>query len=236
MLHSITTAAVALGDTAAIFRIGRPMTALTERYAQAVDYARIAHAGQLRKGTQIPYLSHLLGVSTLVLECGGDEDQAIAGLLHDVVEDCGGGHEGSIRAQFGDAVADIVMACTDATAEDKADVDNTASARKRDWRERKQSYLAHLRKTPERALLVSGCDKLYNARTIVQDLENPDVGQEIFNVFTAGRDGTLWYYAALEEIFRTREAATARLFSGVVARMQALADSSIDTVPAHAVA
>lgn len=83
---------------------------------------------------------------------------------------------------------------------------------------------------------MSGCDKLYNARTIVQDLENPDVGQDIFNVFTAGRDGTLWYYAALEEIFRTREAATARLFSGVVARMQALADSSIDTVPAHAVA
>ena len=72
MLQAITTAAVALGDTAAIFRIGRPMTALTERYAQAVDYARIAHAGQLRKGTQIPYLSHLLGVSTLVLECGGD--------------------------------------------------------------------------------------------------------------------------------------------------------------------
>lgn len=171
------------------------MTALTERYALAVDYARIAHAGQVRKGTQVPYLSHLLGVSTLVLECGGDEEQAIAGLLHDVVEDCGGGHEASIRAQFGDAVADIVMACTDATAEDKAEVDNNQRARKRDWRERKQAYLAHLRKTPERALLVSGCDKLYNARSIVQDLENPAVGQEIFNVFTAGREGTLWYYA-----------------------------------------
>lgn len=129
------------------------MTALTERYALAVDYARIAHAGQVRKGTQVPYLSHLLGVSTLVLECGGDEEQAIAGLLHDVVEDCGGGHEASIRAQFGDAVADIVMACTDATAEDKAEVDNSERARKRDWRERKQAYLAHLRKTPERALL-----------------------------------------------------------------------------------
>lgn len=154
------------------------MTALTERYALAVDYARIAHAGQVRKGTQIPYLSHLLGVSTLVLECGGDEEQAIAGLLHDVVEDCGGGHEASIRAQFGDAVADIVMACTDATAEDKAEVDNTDSARKRDWRERKLAYLDHLRNTPERALLVSGCDKLYNARTIVQDLENPAVGQD----------------------------------------------------------
>ncbi|AEO41441.1 HD domain-containing protein [Xanthomonas euvesicatoria] len=210
------------------------MTALTERYALAVDYARIAHAGQVRKGTQVPYLSHLLGVSTLVLECGGDEEQAIAGLLHDVVEDCGGGHEASIRAQFGDAVADIVMACTDATAEDKAEVDNSERARKRDWRERKQAYLAHLRKTPERALLVSGCDKLYNARSIVQDLENPAVGQGIFDVFTAGREGTLWYYAALEEVFRTRNAATARLFSGVVTRMHALADTGEQVTPTHA--
>ncbi|WP_127165531.1 HD domain-containing protein [Xanthomonas euvesicatoria] len=210
------------------------MTALTERYALAVDYARIAHAGQVRKGTQVPYLSHLLGVSTLVLECGGDEEQAIAGLLHDVVEDCGGGHEASIRAQFGDAVADIVMACTDATAEDKAEVDNSERARKRDWRERKQAYLAHLRKTPERALLVSGCDKLYNARSIVQDLENPAVGQGIFDVFTAGREGTLWYYAVLEEVFRTRNAATARLFSGVVTRMHALADTGEQVTPAHA--
>ncbi|MEN9154037.1 HD domain-containing protein [Xanthomonas perforans] len=210
------------------------MTALTERYALAVDYARIAHAGQVRKGTQVPYLSHLLGVSTLVLECGGDEEQAIAGLLHDVVEDCGGGHEASIRAQFGDAVADIVMACTDATAEDKAEVDNSERARKRDWRERKQAYLAHLRKTPERALLVSGCDKLYNARSIVQDLENPAVGQGIFDVFTAGREGTLWYYAALEEVFRTRNTATARLFSGVVTRMHALADTGEQVTPTHA--
>ncbi|MBV6798054.1 HD domain-containing protein [Xanthomonas euvesicatoria] len=210
------------------------MTALTERYALAVDYARIAHAGQVRKGTQVPYLSHLLGVSTLVLECGGDEEQAIAGLLHDVVEDCGGGHEASIRAQFGDAVADIVMACTDATAEDKAEVDNSERARKRDWRERKQAYLAHLRKTPGRALLVSGCDKLYNARSIVQDLENPAVGQGIFDVFTAGREGTLWYYAALEEVFRTRNAATARLFSGVVTRMHALADTGEQVTPAQA--
>ncbi len=176
----------------------------------------------------------MLGVSTLVLECGGDEEQAIAGLLHDVVEDCGGGHEASIRAQFGDAVADIVMACTDATAEDKAEVDNSERARKRDWRERKQAYLAHLRKTPERALLVSGCDKLYNARSIVQDLENPAVGQGIFDVFTAGREGTLWYYAALEEVFRTRNAATARLFSGVVTRMHALADTGEQLTPAHA--
>ncbi|KGE52996.1 HD domain-containing protein [Xanthomonas axonopodis pv. vasculorum] len=210
------------------------MTALTERYTLAVDYARIAHAGQVRKGTQVPYLSHVLGVSTLVLECGGDEEQAIAGLLHDVVEDCGGGHEASIRAQFGDAVADIVMACTDATAEDKAEVDNSQRARKRDWRERKQTYLAHLRKTPERALLVSGCDKLYNARSIVQDLENPAVGQDIFNVFTAGREGTLWYYAALEEVFRTRNTATARLFSGVVMRMHALADTGEHVATAHA--
>ncbi|MEE7559547.1 bifunctional (p)ppGpp synthetase/guanosine-3',5'-bis(diphosphate) 3'-pyrophosphohydrolase, partial [Xanthomonas sp. Kuri4-2] len=180
------------------------MTVLTERYARAVDYARIAHAGQLRKGTAVPYLSHVLGVSTLVLEAGGDEDQAIAGLLHDVVEDCGAGHEAAIRAAFGEAVAAIVMACTDATAEDKAAHDDDALARLHDWQARKQAYLAHLAEAPDRVLLVSGCDKLHNARTIVQDLEDPAVGAGIFDLFTAGRDGTLWYYRALDAIFQAR--------------------------------
>ena len=105
-----------------------PTPALTGRFTRAVDYARIAHAGQVRKGTSIPYLTHLLGVATLVIEHGGSEDQAIAGLLHDLLEDCGAHHEAIIRAEFGDAVADIVLACTDGTAEGKA---NTPPPRRR---------------------------------------------------------------------------------------------------------
>ncbi|MEL4893252.1 HD domain-containing protein [Xanthomonas protegens] len=208
------------------------MTALTERYARAVDYARIAHAGQFRKGGTVPYLSHVLGVSTLVLEAGGDEDQAIAALLHDVVEDCGAGHEGVIRAQFGEAVADMVMACTDATAERKA-VPADVPAKRRDWRIRKQAYLAHLAhlaQAPDAVLLVSACDKLYNARSIVADLEDPEVGAAVFERFTAGRDGTLWYYQALHAIYAERGVAVLRAFATAVTRMQALAARDEDAV------
>ena len=83
-------------------------TQLTSRYTEALDYAREQHAGQTRKGTEIPYLSHLIGVSALVLDHGGDEDQAIAGLLHDVIEDCGAQHEATVRHRFGERVARIV--------------------------------------------------------------------------------------------------------------------------------
>jgi (p)ppGpp synthase/HD superfamily hydrolase len=93
------------------------LTVLTDRFTRAVDYARIAHAGQVRKGTDIPYITHLLGVAALVIEHGGTEDQAIAGLLHDCIEDCGEEHDARIRAEFGETVARIVRACTDGTAE-----------------------------------------------------------------------------------------------------------------------
>ena len=119
------------------------MTILTERFTHAVDYARVAHASQVRKGTRIPYLSHLLAVATLVIEHGGNEDQAIAGLLHDTIEDCGHAHEAAIPDRFGDAVAEIVLACTDGTAEAKS-APADAEARRRDWEARKQAYLAHL--------------------------------------------------------------------------------------------
>ncbi|MDL5364616.1 HD domain-containing protein [Xanthomonas sp. NCPPB 2654] len=211
------------------------MTALTERYARAVDYARIAHAGQFRKGGTVPYFSHVLGVSTLVLEAGGDEDQAIAALLHDVVEDCGAGHEAVIRAQFGDEVAAIVMGCTDASAERKAEPEDVP-ARRRDWRTRKQAYLAHLHDAPAATLLVSACDKLYNARSIVADLEDPEVGGEVFARFTAGRDGTLWYYAALHAIFAERGVPVLRPFAIAVARMHALAGEAFAADDAGALA
>ena len=198
------------------------MTVLTERFARAVDYARIAHAGQVRKGTTIPYLTHLLGVATLVIEFGGSEDQAIAGLLHDTLEDCGAHHEPVIRAQFGDAVADIVLACTDGTAEGKGE-HTTPEAKKADWLRRKQDYLAHLAEAPDDVLLVSGCDKLHNARAIVGDLEDPDVGINVFTRFKGGVDGTLGYYESLHRTLQQRAAATAPTLDAEVARMHGLA-------------
>lgn len=194
------------------------MTLLTERFTRAVDYARVAHAAHYRKGSGIPYIYHLLGVSSLVIEFGGSEDQAIAGLLHDVIEDCGAHHGPRIRAEFGDNVARIVLACTDGTAEEKAEHAD-AEARRLDWVRRKQAYLAHLAEADDEVLLVSGCDKLHNARAIVQDLEDPAVDVLVFERFTGRRDGTLWYYRGLDEIFAHRRLRTSAVMSSVVKRM-----------------
>ncbi|HET6435817.1 MAG TPA: HD domain-containing protein [Xanthomonadaceae bacterium] len=193
------------------------MTVLTDRFARAVDYARIAHAGQVRKGTDIPYITHLLGVATLVIEHGGSEDQAIAGLLHDTIEDCGKAHEAMIRAQFGDAVADIVVACTDGTAEGKGAF-TRPEEKQADWLRRKRDYLAHLAEASDEVLLVSGCDKLHNARAIVADLEGA-AGSAVFERFIGGRDGTLWYYVQLRDVFARRGIASAKAFGASVERM-----------------
>ncbi len=201
------------------------MTVLTQRFSAAVDYARVAHAGQFRRGTRIPYLYHLLAVASLVLEYGGDEDQAIAGLLHDVLEDCGAGHEVTIRAQFGDVVCAIVAACTDGTVEGKANAEAGGTAAEH-WRHRKLKYLEHLRSESTEALLVSGCDKLHNARAILSDLENPDVGVAVFERFTGKRDNTLRYYQSLAEIFTARRAPMAMVFDKTVARMHELAGAT----------
>ena len=202
------------------------MTILTRRFTDAVDYARIAHAPQVRKGSGIPYIYHLLGVASLVLEYRGNEDQAIAGLLHDVLEDCGDGHRAMIRAQFGDAVANIVESCTDGTVESKAHAERTGSARDH-WRERKLAYLDHLRKVPESTLLVSGCDKLHNARAILGDLSNKDVGDSVFERFTAKREDTLAYYESLAEIFTARDAPMASAFDDTVAQIHSRAKASV---------
>ncbi len=178
------------------------MTVLTHRYSQGVEYARIAHAAQFRKGTAIPYIYHLLGVSSLVLEYGGNEDQAIAGLLHDVLEDCGAAHEATIRAQFGEAVAAIVKDCTDGDSEAKANLD-TEEARRADWRHRKLKYIASLQIKPLDSLLVSACDKLHNARAIVSDARG-DAKLAVFERFKAGREGTLQYYESLARALLNR--------------------------------
>ena len=136
------------------------------RFTDAVDYARIAHAPQVRKGSGIPYIYHLLGVASLVLEYRGHEDQAIAGLLHDVLEDCGDGHRAMIRAQLG-CRRQHRRVLHRRHGGKQGHAERTGSARDH-WRERKLAYLDHLRKVPESTpLLVSGCDKLHNARAIL---------------------------------------------------------------------
>lgn len=194
---------------------------LSARFTQALDYAREAHATQTRKGTAIPYLSHLLGVSALVLDFGGDEEQAIAGLLHDVIEDCGAKHEAIVRERFGERVASIVLACTDSTEEAKSMLD-TQAAKLADWRQRKIAYLHHLRETSDDALLVSCCDKLHNARAIVSDIEHSGFGLAVFDRFTAKRDGTLRYYHSISRVFAERGVTAAGQLDAVVARMYEL--------------
>lgn len=197
------------------------MTQLSSRFSAAVEYARVAHDGQTRKGTRIPYLYHLLGVASLVLEHGGDEHQAIAGLLHDVVEDCGAEHAERIRVQFGDTVARIVADCTDGSAESKQSA-VTAEDRRADWLQRKRSYLAHLAQVDDCSLLVSGCDKLHNARAILADLEG-DAGLAVFERFTGGMEGSLAYYASIAELLAQRSAPMHAALERVVDRLHALA-------------
>jgi len=167
-------------------------TRLTRRYESALVYAAQLHATQKRKGGDIPYITHLMSVSSLVLEGGGDEDEAIAGLLHDGPEDQGG-HEtlNEIKQLFGDRVAHIVAGCTDSFA-----------AEKPEWRGRKEAYLAHLEEAEPSIMLVSCADKLHNARTILEDYYH--VGESLWDRFNASRDGTLWYYAELARIFGTK--------------------------------
>lgn len=165
----------------------------SQRYAAAVDFATRAHAGQVRKGTDTPYISHPLAVSALVLEHGGDEDQAIGGLLHDTIEDCDVSSP-EIAALFGDRVAAIVDGCTDSVPD--------ASGRKPAWRVRKEEYLRHLAEASEDVLLVSACDKLHNAGAIEAD--KAAIGVAVFERFTAGEAGTRWYYWALLRTFESR--------------------------------
>ncbi len=183
-------------------------------FDDALAYASDIHRAQRRKASEVPYVSHLLGVASLVIEEGGTQTQAIAALLHDAVEDQGGlPRLEEIRARFGQEVADIVEACTDTTQEPKPP-----------WRQRKESYLAHLPSAPPDALLVSVADKVHNARSIPTDLRTGGVG--VFERFTGGRDGTLWYYRTLVGIYRSLDGFGSRLVDELdrtVAQIEALA-------------
>lgn len=169
---------------------GRANPLLSSRFDEALAFAVDLHREQPRKGTGVPYVSHLLSVAALVLEHGGSEDQAIAALLHDAVEDQGGRPTAErIRERFGDLVAEIVDGCTD-----------TDVSPKPPWRLRKEAYVARVRNEPAHVRLVSAADKLHNARTMVTDLRIH--GPELWGRFNAGRDETLWYLEALVAAFR----------------------------------
>ena len=166
---------------------------LSKRLAEAVAFASRAHGTQTRKQTEVPYIAHLLAVTAIVLEHGGDEDQAIAALLHDTIEDCGGEPvRKQIRRDFGERVASIVDACTD-----------TDENPKPPWRERKEAYIEHIALAPREALLVSMADKLHNVRSILADHQS--IGDAVWTRFGGGKDGSLWYYASLVEAFRARD-------------------------------
>ena len=170
-------------------KLDRSTPKLGQRFEDALVYATQKHSGQTRKASGIPYVSHVLSVAALVLESGGDEDQAIAALLHDAVEDCGGAPIlADIRQRFGDRVAFIVAGCTD-----------TDQIPKPPWRARKDDYLRHLREAPEDVRLVSVADKLHNVRSIVADYRA--LGDAVWERFAGRKDGSLWYYRALLDVF-----------------------------------
>ena len=168
---------------------------LTERFDEALLYALDAHDEQTRKGTEIPYAAHLMSVASLVLEAGGTEDEAVAGLLHDAVEDAGGAERlVDIRARFGDEIADAVGECS---AEEKApDLD---------WAARKRRYIAGLESCSASALRVSLADKVHNARAILADYRM--LGDRLWARFNApGAEGVLWYYGELAAAYQRRAA------------------------------
>src|SRR5215470_4511415 len=173
---------------------------LTPRFTQAVDYARQVHVS-LRKGTQVPYMAHLLGVASLVLGESGHvpfpvtEDIAIAALLHDAVEDEGGlPRLRHIESKFGKEVAKIVDGCTDSFEEDPT--------RKQEWKVRKSSYIERLWNEPPDTLLVSVADKVYNARAILEEYRQ--IGPEVWTRFKRGRKQQLWYFEELIKVFEKR--------------------------------
>jgi (p)ppGpp synthase/HD superfamily hydrolase len=189
---------------------------LTDRIAQALALALDAHDGQKRKGTQIPYIAHPLAVASIALEHGADEEQAMAALLHDTVEDGGQQYADIIRQKFGDRVADIVAGCTDGVPD--------ATGTKEAWQPRKERYITHLKDASDDVLLVSGSDKLHNARAIVEDLLV--IGPTVFDRFTSTKKQTLWYYEMLAAIFAQRGTPIAKPLTDTVQRMKQLSEKA----------
>ncbi|TAF07552.1 MAG: bifunctional (p)ppGpp synthetase/guanosine-3',5'-bis(diphosphate) 3'-pyrophosphohydrolase [Nostocales cyanobacterium] len=166
---------------------------LSEKFTQALTYAHQLHATQKRKASGIPYISHLLGVASIALEYGANEDEAIAALLHDAIEDQGGAAtRAEIRHRFGDNVTAIVDGCTDADTTPKPP-----------WKQRKEAYITHISTASTSVLLVSASDKLHNARSILKDYRI--IGDGVWQRFQGGKNGTLWYYRALADAFQKNQ-------------------------------
>ncbi|HMT06315.1 MAG: HD domain-containing protein [Solirubrobacterales bacterium] len=174
----------------------------TDRFRKAIDLALDLHGEQPRKGSEVPYMGHLLGVTSIVIDDGGSESEVLAALLHDGPEDAGGEKTlARIRAEFGDEVAEIVAHLSD-TFEDP----------KPPWRARKEAYLADLKALPtddfgRKVLRVSLADKLHNVRSIL--LDSHEAGEEIWDRFTGGEEGSLWYYQSLADIYEEKLGETA---------------------------
>jgi (p)ppGpp synthase/HD superfamily hydrolase len=162
---------------------------LSPKFEKALVYATRIHGGQVRKKTRIPYIAHILGVTSIALEYGANETEAIGALLHDAVEDCGGAKRlRDIERKFGKAVAKIVDGCTD-----------TDQTPKPPWLERKKAYVAHLRHAPQGTQLISASDKLHNVRSALMAYRRD--GENLWGRFKGGKQGTLWYYRALVNAF-----------------------------------
>jgi (p)ppGpp synthase/HD superfamily hydrolase len=166
------------------------MIILTQRFEQALVYATRLHAQQVRKATGVPYISHLLSVTALVLEAGGNEEEAIAALLHDAVEDQGGAATRTeIYHQFGEQIVAIVDDCTEFRTEIKPP-----------WRDRKLHYIEQLRRGSPSARRVALADKLHNMRSLLFDYRQQ--GEAIWSVFSTGKEGMLWFYHSLLKMYR----------------------------------
>jgi (p)ppGpp synthase/HD superfamily hydrolase len=185
---------------------------LSTRFDDALVFATRLHAGQTRKGTAIPYIAHLLAVASIVLEQGGSEDEAIAALLHDAIEDQGGAPTRQlIRERFGETVVEIVNGCTD-----------SESTPKPPWRVRKEEYIARMEHAPASVRLVSAADKLHNTRTILADYRN--LGEALWMRFNGGKEGTLWYYRSLVTVLSKAERTSlVEELERVVSEIEALA-------------
>ncbi|MDZ4820059.1 MAG: HD domain-containing protein [Planctomycetota bacterium] len=160
---------------------------LSDRFQHALLYAAELHANQLRRGGEIPYLAHLLNVAGIALDYGANENQAIAALLHDAVEDQGGSATAAeIRRRFGDEVAELVLGCTDCDTVPKPA-----------WKPRKEAFVAKLQRATPGVALVVAADKLHNVRSLLQDFYA--IGNDLWSRFNGGREGTLWYYRAVAD-------------------------------------
>jgi len=193
---------------------------LTTRFEEALVFASRLHVHQVHKGTTILYVSHLLAVAGLVLESGASEDEAIAALLHDAVEDQGGAAtREEIRRRFGDSVVQIIDGCTDADVIPKPP-----------WRERKEKYIAHIREASPSVRLVSAADKLHNARAILAHYR--ELGEALWDRFNGGKEGTLWYYRSLVEVFHQAGGPTLLVeeLDRVVSELERLALAEHNTV------